>query len=118
MDTEAPTRPHRKIKLTPKAIDLAETRVDPISNSPEDDDIVAESAIHNLLGPGKNSEVAMADAAEPPKIAGHRKKRVYGSLDYRPLDSEEEMSGEGDVQVTVSSSESDSDDSEEAEGES
>lgn len=86
-------RPQQKIKLTPKAIDLAENSsafLDPTSDTSGDDGKEAKSAIqgvHRLLGPGK----------EKAETQHYKSTKIY-DFEYQHLD-DEVTSDDGEVLV-------------------
>ena len=94
-------QPQQKIKLTPKAIDLAENSsafLDPTSDTSGDDGKEAKSAIqgiHCLLGPRK----------EETETQHYKSTKIY-DLEYQHLDNEV-TSDDGEVQVSSSKSDSD-----------
>lgn len=108
-EEEVTARPHRKIKLTPKAVGFFGT----ISDTSEDDGREAESAIHNLLGPGKEEDEELVKTFSRRTGNAGKQKSVTPKgttdpdLEYQHLE-DGVISDENDVRV--SDSESDSDD--------
>jgi hypothetical protein len=110
---EVTARPHRKIKLTPKAVGSSFWDPDTISDTSEDGGREAESAIHNLLGPGKDEDEELVENfCHRTGNAGKQKSvtpkgTADPDLEYQHLE-DGVISDENDVRI--SDSESDSDD--------
>lgn len=112
-EEEVAARPHWKIKLTPKAVSLLDT----VSDTSEDDGKEAESAIQNLLGPGKDNDNEVVENFSRRTGNAGKQKLVASKgttmstyldpdLDYQHL----EDGVISDENVRISDSESDSDD--------